>query len=101
MKLWRFAIIGLLMLTAGSSNRTMAQQPSPYEEARSQAEQARQLRDQRKKQLLSDSDKLVKLSLELRQQIHDATTDTVSADSFRKAAEIEKLAQSLRKQMKD
>jgi hypothetical protein len=89
------------MLTAASFKGTMAQLPSPYEEAREQAGQAKQLRDQRKKQLLSDSDKLAKLSLELRQQIHDSTADTLSADSFRKAAEIEKLVQSLRKQMKE
>jgi hypothetical protein len=94
-------MIGVLILAGGASNGTIAQQPSPYEEARSQAAQAKQLSEQRKQQLLSDSDKLVKLSLELRQQIHDSTPDTLSADSFKKAAEIEKLAQNLRKQMKN
>jgi hypothetical protein len=100
MRVLRFAIVGVLMVTASSSRVTMAQWPSPYADAQTQAEQAKQLRVQRKKQLILDSDKLLKLSIALRQQIYDSTSDTLSADSFRKATEIEKLAHSLRKQMK-
>jgi hypothetical protein len=56
---------------------------------------------QRQKQLISDGDKLLKLATDLKQQIDNATPETLSADSVKKAAEIEKLAHSLRQQLKN
>jgi len=101
MRMLRFAVVGILISAAGSPKVTMAQWPSPYADAQAQATQAKQLRVQRQKQLMQDSDKLVKLSVEIRKQINDSAPGTLSADTFRKLAEIEKLAQSLRKQMKN
>jgi hypothetical protein len=63
--------------------------------------QAQLLRVQRQKQLISDSDKLVKLATDLKQQIDNTPAETLSADSVKKAAEIEKLAHSLRQRLKN
>jgi hypothetical protein len=61
--------------------------------------QAKLLRIQRQKHLMSDSDKLVKLAADLKQQIDSTPAGMLSADSAKKAAEIEKLAHSLRQQL--
>jgi len=58
------------------------------------------LRVQRQKQLISDSDKLLKLATDLKQQIDSTPAETLPADSVKKAAEIEKLAHSLRQRLK-
>ena len=63
--------------------------------------QAQLLRVQRQKQLISDSDKLLKLATDLKQQIDNTPAETLSADSVKKAAEIEKLAHSLRQRLKN
>ena len=63
--------------------------------------QAKLLRVQRQKQLISDSDKLLKLATDLKQQIDNTPAATLSADSVKKAAEIEKLAHSLRQRLKN
>ena len=65
------------------------------------AQQAKLLRIQRQKQLLSDSDKLLKLATDLKQQIDNTPAETLPADSVKKAAEIEKLAHSLRQRLKN
>ena len=62
---------------------------------------AQLLRVQRQKQLISDSDKLLKLATDLKQQIDNTPAETLSADSVKKAAEIEKLAHSLRQRLKN
>jgi hypothetical protein len=63
--------------------------------------QAQLLRVQRQKQLISDSDKLLKLATDLKQQIDNTPAETLPADSVKKAAEIEKLAHSLRQRLKN
>jgi hypothetical protein len=47
------------------------------------------------------SDKLPKLATDLKQQIDNTPAATLSADSVKKAAEIEKLAHSLRQRLKN
>jgi hypothetical protein len=100
MKVLRFAVIAALMLGPGSFRVMRAQLSSPYEKRIEQAEQAKQLSDQRKKQIRLDSDKLLKLSGELRQLVYNSAPDILSADSLKKAAEIEKLAHRIREQLK-
>jgi len=61
--------------------------------------QRRALNLQRQKQLVSDTDKLVRLATELRMDINGPKTAQISAGA-QKADEIEKLAKSVRDKMK-
>jgi hypothetical protein len=63
--------------------------------------QAKFLRIQRQKQIISDSDELFKLAADLKQQIDNTPAETLSADSVKKATEIEKLAHNLRQRLKN
>ena len=96
MRVLRFVVIGILL--AGVMR---AQISSPYAKEVDRAKQEEQLKIQRQKQLVVDSSKLVELSAELKQEIDHPNPATLSADSFKKATQIEKLAHSLRQQLKD
>jgi len=50
-------------------------------------------------QLLADSEKLVKLSQELKTEVGKSTKDTLSVTVIKKAEEVEALAKSLRERM--
>jgi hypothetical protein len=100
MRVLRFAVISALLVVAGPFSVMRAQQSSPYAQRLDQAKQAKQESELRQKQLISDSDKLVTLSVELREEIRTSTPDTLSADSLKKAVKIQKLAHSILQQMK-
>lgn len=51
-------------------------------------------------ELKSDTDKLVKLSMELKGYVDKSNENVLSLDVIRKAEEIEKLAKSVREKMK-
>ena len=112
MRVVRCAVVGALLLTACPLGvRGWQTQPltNPAADANRQVvvndsaevRQANLLRIQRQKQLLSDSDKLLKLATDLKQQIENTPAETLPADSVKKAAEIEKLAHSLRQRLKN
>jgi len=65
------------------------------------AQNQTKLRDvDRQKQIVADTQKLVKLANELNAAVEKSNKDTLSLDVIRKADEIEKLAKSLREKMK-
>jgi hypothetical protein len=117
MRVVRGAVVGALLITAcpfrvsGWQTRPGETQPltDPAADANRQVivddsaevRQANLLRVQRQKQLISDSDKLLKLATDLKQQIDNTPAETLPADSVKKAAEIEKLAHSLRQKLKN
>ena len=57
--------------------------------------------DDRRKHLMSDTDKLLQLSTELRSEVEKSSKDELSLNVVRKAAEIEKLAHDVKERMKD
>jgi hypothetical protein len=64
-------------------------------------EQQAQLRNtDRQKRLVEDTDKLLALATDLKQQVDKTTKDTLSVDVIKKADEIEKLAHSVKERMK-
>lgn len=63
-------------------------------------EQAKQLNQERHEALRRDTDKLVKLSNELKQYVDKSNENVMSLDVIKKAAEIEKLAHSVKEKMK-
>src|SRR5882757_8044378 len=115
MRVVRCAVVGALLIIAcplGVSGwQTQHTEPlsNPAADANrrvvvddsAEVRQAELLRVQRQKQLISDSDKLLKLATDLKQQIDNTPAETLSADSVKKAAEIEKLAHSLRQRLKN
>ncbi len=97
----RFLVLGALLFTVGRFGVISAQLSSPYAQALDQAKEARELRLQHQKQLITESDKLLELSADLKKRIDNASPDRLSVDSLKEAAEIEKLAHKLHQQMKD
>lgn len=76
-----------------------ADEPSPF--AGSAALKLEHMReDERRKRLRSDTEKLLQLSTELKEQVAKASKDELSLDVVRKAAEIEKLAHDVKEHMK-
>ena len=115
MRVVRCAVVGALLIIACplgvSGGQTQHTEPlsNPAADANrrvavddsAEVRQAELLRVQRQKQLISDGDKLLKLASDLKQQIDNTPAETLSADSVKKAAEIEKLAHSLRQRLKN
>src|SRR5258707_10358062 len=112
MRMIRSAVVGALLITAcplGVSGWQTQPLTNPAADAdrrvivndSAEVRQAQLLRVQRQKQLISDSDKLLKLATDLNQQIDNTPAETLSADSVKKTAEIEKLAPSLPQRLKN
>jgi predicted Zn-dependent protease len=72
-------------------NQTGAQPATP---------QAKLQGDDRQKQLAADTEKLLALATELKQQVDKSNKNTLSLGVIKKADEIEKLAHSLKERMK-
>jgi hypothetical protein len=63
-------------------------------------EQQRMRTTERQKQLVKDTDKLLRLSTALKEQVDDADKNVLSLDMIKKAEEIEKLAHSVKERIK-
>lgn len=64
------------------------------------ARQAKARNDDRQKQLVADTNKLLKLATELKAEVDKTNKDVLSVDVIKKADEIEKLAKSVKDRMK-
>jgi hypothetical protein len=73
-----------------------AEPPSPEVEE----QQARSRNSERQKKLVADTDKLLALATELKQEVAKTNKDVLSVDVVKKADEIEKLAHSVKERMK-
>jgi hypothetical protein len=56
--------------------------------------------DERRKKILSDTDRLLTLATELKADVDKSTKNELSLEVIRKAAEIEKLAHDVRERMR-
>jgi hypothetical protein len=63
-------------------------------------DQAKLRNVQRQKQIVDDTQRLLGLANELKQDVDKSSKDTLSLDVIRKADEIEKLAHSVKERMK-
>ena len=63
-------------------------------------EQAKKLNQQRHANLKKDTDKLLELATQLKQQVDKSNENTLSVDVIKKCEEIEKLAHSVKQKMK-
>src|SRR5277367_2889465 len=64
------------------------------------AEMAKKAAKERAKAIKNDTDKLLKLSMELKESVDKSDENVLSLDVIKKAEEIEKLAKSVRAKMK-
>ena len=63
-------------------------------------QQARNRNLDRQERLVSDTDRLLSLATQLKQEVDKTDKDTLSVDVVKKAEEIEKLAHSVKEKMK-
>jgi hypothetical protein len=59
----------------------------------------RALNNERQKQIVADTDKLLKLARELNDEVTKANTGTLTQDELHKIADIEKLARNVRQRV--
>ena len=88
---------------------SVAQFPGPQQsrprrasdqELKMEREQAKKLNQQRHANLKKDTDRLLELATQLKQQVDKSNENTLSLDVIKKCEEIEKLAHSVKQKMK-
>jgi hypothetical protein len=97
-----FSLPGLGQRTTPPSSRDIAA-PSPEEDearARLTNEMAKKATKERVAALRHDTDKLLRLSVELKESVDKSDENVLSLDVIKKAEEIEKLAKSVKEKMK-
>lgn len=65
-----------------------------------QEQQERTRNNERQKRIVEDTDKLLALATQLKQEVGKTNKDVMSVDVIKKADEIEKLAHSVKERMK-
>ena len=112
MRMLTMAMVGMVLVTAGSVKVSGGQMPAPSLPWANQlpgmsqpdiirrAEQKRMLMSDRQKRLVADTDKLVELTTALKEQVDETNKDILSVDMIKKAEEIEKLAHSVKERIK-
>ena len=112
MRMLTMAMLGTVLVTAGSAKVSGGQIPKPsplwtdqmigmsQPDAMRMAVQKKMLMSERQKRLVADTDKLVALTTALKQQVDESNKDILSVDMIRKAEEIEKLARSVKERIK-
>jgi hypothetical protein len=106
-------VLGLVLafgvLPAGAQNpkfppmpEPQSQPTSPEDQAKSKLERdmAKKANQERQAQLKRDTEKLLKLSTELKDYVDKTNENVLSFDVVKKAEEIEKLAHSVKEKMK-
>jgi hypothetical protein len=78
------------------------QKPTPADDARTKAERemAKRANEERQANLKRDTERLLKLATELKEDVDKTNSNTLSIDVMKKAEEIEKLARSVKDKMK-
>ena len=97
-----FSLPGLAQRTTSTSSRDITT-PTPEEDegrVRLTTEMAKKATKERVAALRHDTDKLLRLSVELKESVDKSDENVLSLDVIKKAEEIEKLAHSVREKMK-
>ena len=106
---WTLIAALILLLAMGSPAPAAApqivfQHPEPSAEDQTTAEMKkraqREFNQQRQEQMKRDADKLLQLATELKHYVDQSNQNILSLEVMKKAAEIEKLAKSVREKMK-
>jgi hypothetical protein len=75
--------------------------PGDAEKARLEAQHDRMWTDERRKKIVSDTDKLLQLATELKMDVDKSTRNELSIKVIQKAGEIEKLSHDVKERMKN
>jgi hypothetical protein len=120
MRLLRLAVFGVAFLVGVSGTYSCGQLAQPFPPQQPvqgqpspglppmgpsispeiQAQQARSRNSERQKRLVEDTDKLLVLATQLKQDVDKTNKDVLSVDVIKKADEIEKLAHNVKERMK-
>ncbi len=122
MRMLRGAVIGIVFLIGNSGTFVSGQLAQPFPQQQQptspgrpgvevppigpgvspemQERQARSQSSERQKRLVADTDKLLVLATELKQEMDKTNKGILSVEVIRKADEIEKLARSVKERMK-
>jgi hypothetical protein len=99
----RWIVAGMLGLglasTAGAPGQSPAQDPP--DDPPAQAAPSAPAADPAQEQLQKDTDHLLQLVQELKQEVAKAGSNTLSLAALRKADEVQKLAKNLKEKMKE
>ena len=74
--------------------------PPDPEHIRLEQQRRHLIEDERHKRLLADTDRLLQLATDLKQEVDKANKNELSLDVIKKAAEVEKLAHDVKERMK-
>jgi hypothetical protein len=115
MKMLTTAMIGVVLVTAGSVKVSggQVQQPpwtvgqhmpelghsNPAVPDRTEQQEKSRVNEQQKR-LIADTDKLLSLAIDLKAEVDKSGTATMSVDEIKKADEIERLAHSVKQRLK-
>ena len=111
------AIVGAMLLGSGSSEQMTIPGSSAQQQGMGMGmpghrggrdtadvfhaqEMAKMRNEERQKRLVTDTDKLLAVATDLKTQMDQSTSETLSADTMKKIDEIEKLAHSVKDRMK-
>ena len=103
-----FVVMAALISPAQNNNtipypqNPSQQRPTPADDARTKAERemTKKANEERQANLKRDTDRLLKLATELKEEVDKTTSKYASIDVLKKAEEIEKLAHSVKEKMK-
>lgn len=97
-------LVAMLLLSPSIAQNGAPQvrreQAPDEQQLRLEREQAKKLNEDRHASLKRDTDKLLKLSAELKESVDKSSENTLSVDVVKKAEEIEKLARNVKEKMK-
>ena len=109
----RSLTVFILLLALGAFAQSRRQNPFPPDptrpdetrpadpaEARMERDRVKKMNEQRQDQIKHDTDELLKLATELKQQVDKTNEHLLSLDVVKKAEQIEKLAKSVKDKMK-
>jgi hypothetical protein len=112
MRMLKMAMIGAVLIAVSSARVGGGQMPTSslswtnqmpgvsQPDTMRRAEQKRLMMSERQKRLVEDTDKLLKLTTALKEQVDESNKDILSVDMIKKAEEIEKLAHSVKERIK-
>jgi hypothetical protein len=101
MREFRLLVLGTLRFTVARFGVITAQLSSPTAEAIDRTKEANELRTNGKSSSSPKAIDFLELSSDLRRRIDNSSSDRLSLDALKEAAEIENLAHKLHQQMKD
>ncbi len=115
MRVWLAVAVMILGCDLARAQATATQQQQPAQpgvigvpmitsdpdRVRQEQQRDKMIVDERRKKILSDTDRLLTLATQLKAEVDKSTKNELSLEVIRKAAEIEKLAHDVKERMRN